>query len=668
MTLRSETQLRPGDAKPTHPTNKTTQVNGWGFFPEIAVTTGCGLLLTAAVDTAGRFGYAWAPDMFWMGLIIIFTPAFMRLLMKDVTRRERLALVILTAVALFMVKILHSPASFTLHDELLHWKTVDTIMVKHYLFTENPLLPVSPLYPGLHVTTSSIAEITGVSIYSAGVLLLGSVRIVMTVALFLLFERASQSSYVAGLATMIYMCNTNYVFFMAQFAYESLALPMGLILLVLIVSREEIRGIPRVVINLGIVSLIISVVATHHLTAYMLVVFLSLTGLIYYIWPRVEPIVRWVVDRVAGWRFYPYSLGLLIPRSDDTRTYTRVRPKLMLWGTASFVFIASLAWILYVATPTLGYLTPVFSEAFNEVLSLIRQESDSRQLFASEGGNVRPLWERLTATGAVLFTLLAFPYGMIEVWRKYRDSTLPLLFTVAAAAYFGSLGFRLTKSGWEISNRSSEFLYVGVGFMVALAIAGWQRHRLDNGFWMAVFGVFGTVLFIGGLLAGWAYWARVPGPYLIGADTRSIDEESLLAAGWTERYLPPDSRLIADRINGLLMGSYGRQYIVRSGTTDNIQSAPVLFSLTLGDWEYDILHRTETEYVVVDYRLTTALPELGVFVEIGEPGGLNHREPLSPVALDKFDTLPEVSRIFDSGNIVIYDVRAIQDAKTTPLP
>lgn len=632
----------------------------WGVFPEIAVTQGCGLVFMAAVNTAGRFDLPWALNFFYIGLIILYLPAFIRAMMENVSRRERIALVVMTSLSMFMVKILHSPASFTLHDELLHWKTVDTVMLTNHLFSENPLLPVSPLYPGLHLTTVSLAEILGISIYSAGVLMLGMVRIVLTVSLFLLLEYASSSSRIAALGTLLYMGNSNYIFFMAQFAYESLALPLGLLMLVLVCYRHNLTGLSRLAANICVLSLCVSIVSTHHLTAYMMIAFLSMSVLVFYIWPRIEPVLRKIVNWFAKKAFYRRFVRFLLPPVQDAPQYEQVRPTHMFFWTALLVAVVSLAWMLYVATPTLGYLTPVFSSAFNELISIIQKENTSRTLFASEGGNVRPLWERLTALGSVALAIVAFPFGLVEVWRRYRDKSIALVLMLAGGGYFVTLGFRFTEKGWELSNRSSEFLFIGVGFLIALAIISWMRYYRLAFLWYPFFGFVGIILFIGGMMAGWAYWARIPGPYIVGADTRSIERQGLLAAGWTEQYLKRDSRLIVDRINGLLMGSYGRQFTLRSLT--DVQTAPVLFSLSLGSWEYQIIRETRADYMVVDYRLTTELPELGVFVEVGEPGGNNHREPLSPVSLDKFDQASGASRVYDAGNIIIYDIKALRNA------
>jgi hypothetical protein len=515
---------------------RTRPISAWGFAPELIVTQACGLLLLAAVNTAGRFAYPWALDLFYVGLIVIYAPTFFRMLLPTVSRRERVALVVATGLSLYMVKVLHSPASFTLHDELLHWKTVDSIRQSGYLFKENPLLPVSPLYPGLHLLTVALSEMLGIGTFGAGVLLLGMIRIVLAVALFSLLEYTTDSPQIAGLGTLIYMCNSNFVFFLSQYAYESVALPLGLLLLVLLFRRHTLSALPRLVVNVCVLALLFSIVATHHVTTYMMLAFLAGSVFVYTTWARIEPLIRRIADWVETWWIYRRVARTFIPYSpEDAAIFGKVQPQHMFFWTALLLAIASLAWMLYVATPTLGYLTPVFSEAFRELVNIIRQENASRQLFASEGGNIRPLWERLTAVGAVLLSVIAFPYGVIEVWRRYRNRTGTILLAFAAGMYFVTLSFRFTEKGWELSNRSSEFLFVGLGFIIALAIVARLRYHDYQAIWIWVFAVGGTILLIGGLLAGWAYWARIPGPYMVGADTRSIEEQGLIAAGWIYR-------------------------------------------------------------------------------------------------------------------------------------
>ena len=64
-------------------------------------------------------------------------------------------------------------------------------------------------------------------------------------------------------------------------------------------------------------------------------------------------------------------------------------------------------------------------------------------------------------------------------------------------------------------------------------------------------------------------------------------------------------------------------------------------------------------YVVVDRRLSAGLPSAGVYFERGEVLGNVHTAPIDPAALAKFDSLAGTSRLFDSGDIVIYDLGAL---------
>ena len=71
-------------------------------------------------------------------------------------------------------------------------------------------------------------------------------------------------------------------------------------------------------------------------------------------------------------------------------------------------------------------------------------------------------------------------------------------------------------------------------------------------------------------------------------------------------------------------------------------------------------------YLVVDLRLTHALPLLGLYYDSAEEGAFQYTKPLAPVTLGKFSTVPQVNRVFDSGNIVIYDMGGIINASQEP--
>jgi hypothetical protein len=60
-------------------------------------------------------------------------------------------------------------------------------------------------------------------------------------------------------------------------------------------------------------------------------------------------------------------------------------------------------------------------------------------------------------------------------------------------------------------------------------------------------------------------------------------------------------------------------------------------------------------YVLVDLRLARSLPASGQYFPI-DPHAGSYTHPLSLRGLTKFDQAPGVDRIYDDGNIVIYNL------------
>jgi hypothetical protein len=595
----------------------------WGRLPALSVLSALGLLLVALANNGARAGAAWSDVLFWAGLLLLFVPAAARLIAPAAARPERIGLVALLGMGLYMVKLLHSPLSFTFSDELQHWRTAGDIIESGYLFAENPLLPVSPLYPGLESIAVALADLSGFSLFAAGVLVLGAARLVGMLALFLFYEQVGGSARLAGIAALLYVANPNYLFFDAQFAYESLALPLTL--LALFAAARRSRAPAGDAVGLTVVTLLglAAVVITHHVTTYALLAFLAVWALI-------------------------ASLG-----KQDRRATPHPR------GLALLALVASVTWLVYAATLTAKYLFPQLGGSLIQLIQLIAGEAVGRELFRSPAGQISPLWERVIGYTAVVLILLGLPFGLRRLWRTQRDNPLALTLAAGALLYPISLAMRLTERGAEAANRGAAFLFIAIGFVLASWLVE-QPFGLRLGrTWLAAACAWATIIFLGGVAVGWPPpWARMPGPYLPAADSRSIEREGLAAAEWTRALLGPDNRLIADRTNRLLMGAIGEQRPV-TGYADRVQVSQVFLAPTFGPAERQILRAGRVRYLVVDRRLSDGLPSAGVYFERGEVPGNLYTTPIDPAALAKFDTLAGVSRLFDSGDIVIYDVGAL---------
>ena len=166
--------------------------------------------------------------------------------------------------------------------------------------------------------------------------------------------------------------------------------------------------------------------------------------------------------------------------------------------------------------------------------------------------------------------LLGLPFGLFQIWRRHRTNTLFLALAGAALAYPASLVFRLTSGGAEGSQRASEFVFVGVAIVLALGITTFWLSRTPH--WIhsvIIMSVVGVIL-VGQMIVGnGQIWSRMPGPYLVVADNRSIEPEGIAAAKWTGTNLGPGQRIATDRINMLLMTTYGNEWNVDNSNAND---------------------------------------------------------------------------------------------------
>jgi len=144
----------------------------------------------------------------------------------------------------------------------------------------------------------------------------------------------------------------------------------------------------------------------------------------------------------------------------------------------------------------------------------------------------------------------------------------------------------------------------------------------------------------------------LPGPYMVVADARSIEPEGIDAAKWSFIYLGSNNRLATDRINQMFMNTYGHQRIV-TDANDQVDIAPLFYSEQFDSVDNAILQQGRIHYVIVDTRLSTALPLENTYFENDMP----HRI-IRANALEKF-AAAHINRLFDSGNIIIYGTGAL---------
>ena len=694
---------RVKDTDPEHmdvsPEAGTHTVIGWGWLPVLTLGCALGLFSIAYGFAAARHGQMGLEITFVIGLLLIFVPTMVRQLSPRTLRLERIATVCVVGLCLYLIDIMASPTYFSSYDEFLHWRSADDLIATGHLFTPNALLPVGSYYPGLEIVTNALSMLSGFNTFYTGVVVVGIARLIMVLALFLLNEQIMKSSRIASIATLIYMSNPHFLLFDAQYAYESLALPLAMCVLFMVelhqtmyarfkqlessappllsVSASRKRSSNDLLwITCMTCMVIAAVVFTHHVTGFFLDELLIL-------WVITYGLLRW--GRL-------YSLGLVKKelrgeegalRGEEGARKGRdgVNPSSTHWSEIDnrklffngFLHVTKIALVAIGITilcvmrsgnPVVNYLGSFFEIAVNELSHIAVGASSARPLFQSYTGIPAPLWERLLTVAAQGLVMLGLPVGLLCLWKRYRSNVLVCTFGVMALGYPLVQVFRFTVTGSEVVDRSAAFLFIPIASVLAvLIIQFWPVRYLKRQHITVLIGLL-AVIFLGGTISGLGpALALLPGGYMVSADARSIEPEGIGAAMWAGTYLGADNRTEGDRINQLLMADYGRQRAVTI-IQDGVDASPVFLAAQFNSNAARLLKSGNIRYLVVDMRISQNLPVIGFYYSESEFDAFNHVKPPNPEVLTKFDTVPGANKIFSSGNIVIYDMEGVLNAPT----
>jgi hypothetical protein len=583
-------------------------------LPVIALSAAVGLFLCSLANALARATLAPSQLIYWIGLLAIALPIFFRLSSTAPSYRERLGLVLLLGLGLYGVKVVHDSIFFTFSDEFVHSFNAENIVQYHHLYHFNPAIPTTPYYPGLEGATSALMTLTGMSAYGAGIVLVGAARLSFMAALFFLFARLSGSARGAGLGVAVYTGTTNFLFWGAQFSYESLSLPLLVVVLMAFVERDAAPAKARSAWAVPIVLGILAIAITHHLSSYALALIFVTLAILY----RVMK-----VQRPNPWPFALLSVGVAV------------------------------GWLLIAARSTTGYLFPVLEEAVKAIVKTATGESAPRTLFGQASSTVEtvaatPLPARALALLAIAVLGVAALAGLRQVWRRDRDQPLVLVFCACTVAFFAALALRFAPAAWETGNRAGSYFFIGLAFVCIYGMAellrrgpNLLRRRL------LVTGGLGIVL-VGGAISGWPWDIQLARPLQASAHGREIDSESLALARWAARRIP-GSRVAAPEAEARVLLTPGRQ-IVFGGQGPDIED--IVDQPEFEPWQLPLLKEYHLPWVVADRKLNSEDTLRGYYFDVpGRYGGA-----LRPKGVvHKFSRIP-AGRAWHSGRIVVFNL------------
>jgi len=587
-----------------------------------AILMACvGLLIQVVGYALGWRGEeAAAIGLWYMGFVGIVVPFAWLLLAPSRTGHQRLGAALAFGLIMYGSWFLTNPVMANRFDENLHVTTLVDMIENGSFFYPNTMLPVSPHYPGLEFATAGVHWLTGLPLMVCQVLVVLVARSTFILALFLLASRIGRSTQVGAATVLLYAGSAQFYFFNSQFSYQTVAIAMLMAALYLLVrafdSDEERPWKELIAAQVCLGGLAI----THHLTSWLML------------------IVLWV-------------LAFFFWRGGEER---RARLTVI---TAEIATVVVLAWTAVIAPLLISYLRPIFDVATSELISAL--DGGGRGLGDDGGGTPAPAWELSIMAGSILlWTAMLVP----AAWRAWRHGSLgptraryvPLVIAVIYPCLQLS---RFAPSAAEVADRASTF----VTMAMALVVGAWLAPRLKTYGTMVVPGL--VLLILGGTLIGSGPdWQRVPGPYIAGAEQRSVDAETIAVAQWAGTYLPADSRVAADTVFSRVLPNFGPiTTLTQPAGYDSM--TPLFIAHSVDQQVLELILQNDVDFIVVDTRQAGQTARSGAFFEGGTGYGAD-AQTVKRDQVEKFEGQPGFDLILD-GPVRVYDVRPLRHAPQT---
>ena len=592
-------------------------------------------LVCLAYALAGRSTGAGEQPKFivlWLGIIVFLWPAARRLANPFVTESERLSILVAVALFTYLPKFLRNPRQPVFYDEIAHWTQVERIMQTGDLFQANPAVRVLPSYPGLHALTAGLRELTGLSTWQVGVVLIAVLHVVSTIGIFVLVRRLMGSPVVAGLAGLLWCVAPGALFFNSQYAYQSLAI-VGFVWVVASVAEAQSASGARRWAWTGIAGFLgTQVVVTHHLTSYAMVgILLAFT---------VAAIV--LRGREAGATWQPPLLLLVL------------------------TLVVNAVWMLArggnaAVDSIFSYLSPYPEGGLDQLWGAVTGTGERRTFFVRSG---LPVWEQWAAFAA---PLLAIGLGLVGLRLMRRMKRPPRSGAWALVAFAGlyvlSLPLILTPTGAQGAHRSAPFTYMGMCLVAASGLAlvigrsadSTRRFRSLSSAAIAV--VIGVVV-IGNTAASVNEFDRFPGPWEAGADSRSLTPELADASAWLRAYDSSD-RVVADLYSGTSLGVFGttrNPCAVSAACPGDLQIWRFYNGQTVRGSDLALLKSEGYRFLAVDRRITTSTPRSGYWFNRSEENAFEHDEPYPKETLARLESFRWLTKVYASTNFDLYEI------------
>jgi hypothetical protein len=610
------------------------------------------LTLLATIVVVGAalltYVYHWAQsapphyDLFWVGMACMFVPLWLITLSSWFSEPTVLVSIVLIGLCSYFPAFLRAPSRPVFSDALGHYLSVENTLRTGNLFAPNPVVPMAAYYPGLHTLTAALVKLSGAPIWDVAVVLLALFHVSTLLGIYSITMALSESSRAPAVAATIYGLSPQFGFFDSQFAYESLAVPLLVwtVALLLYARKSDDTRWSRVLLSASAI-LGACCAITHHLTSYVLVAIVILIGL----------------------------LQLSMGERRGARSSL---------GIGLVVGLFAIGWVLLTKAPVisyLGYFPRTAVDAIGPILSQLlgttaatatTSATATRSLFAASS---LPLYERYAAFAV---QVIAFVATAVAAWRfrLWRSGALFAL-TLLAFSYFLMLPLRLNLAGEQGSGRVQTFQWIGIAIIIPIGLFArpWRRSvrrhtlkksqhlrklHLPHPLSVAIATVVVFVSLVGNYGSSVDAALRFPGAFQLGSgDGRDTPLEAVRLA---ERFLSaegPDRRVVTDGATERIFQTYAY--------TQGLSSFPQ-WDFFLSDYSsrqlQSLAYSGGINAIVIDDRVVEGG---GDFPTLGFPP--TSHPPITTAGLDRLSSFSWLRVMYRTTHYTVLAVLATTDNK-----
>jgi hypothetical protein len=541
---------------------------------------------------AARGDSSWHFYVFWLAYFLVLVPVAWRLLSMKTPRTHRNALVVGLGIWSMCPSLDRTGNGPLYYDEFSHFRMLQDLVRVGHPVSSTGLLQIGANFPGVELVTSALYHLSGLTLWLSAIGVASLAHVALLFGVYVLVRDESRSSRAGAVAAIVYSLNPSWLFFDAQFSYETLALPVLVwgIVLGLRALRAREGASPRAQTCQAVVSgiLIAALVLIHHVTSVIAcAVFLGVA-----IGATVQRRRRGAGERA----------GLVVP--------------LRAWAMAAWALALTAARFIAVGHPLVVYLgSPLhFSKEFSQLLSVLGIGTAVHTPF---GGSLAPAFEVVASYLMLPILAIAFVWA---VWglAGHRRELSPLVYVSALLGFLFFVSLLLVSSSTyaESVHRSWAFSFLGLAIVLGMA----AHYTLNDDLEVRLFSrrlwplpalryartgtialVCLVIVAVGGVSAGTDTAYQFGGTVVPDLDPLYVGTQTQLVATWFDTHARSKDVVWADRFIGrpIAVGSS-----VRIANPNGLEDLLVL-SPTIPKSTFWAFINDKVTYIVFDRRTGT---------------------------------------------------------------